>query len=287
MKLKAKSFAKLNLSLGVTGKKENGYHTIESVMQSVSLYDTITINITDNNEVKVSTNCPSLNSENNIAYKAAKLYLETANISKGVEIFIEKQIPQAAGLGGGSANAATVLMLLNKVFNKFSFSNLSDLALKLGADVPFCLTGGTSRVEGVGEKVTKINSIPMCYFVLVKNSQKASTKQMYEQLDTVALSKTNNYKTVCSAIKNGNFNLLCSSLYNDFNKVGGNEQTKYLFEIFKKFKPNGVGLSGAGPTVFAVFGNYANAEQLYNSLNEKVEFACICTPTENSFEIID
>lgn len=287
MKIKAKAFAKLNLCLGVTGKQNNGYHTIESVMQSVSLYDTVVINIIDKQTIKVSTNDEVLNGEENIAYKAAELYFEQAKISNGVEIFIEKRIPKAAGLGGGSADAAAVLLLLNKIYNKFEFNELSEIALKLGADVPFCLMGGTAFVEGIGEKIKKIKDVPPCAIVLIKDFKKASTKQMYEQIDNIGFSESNSSKFVLSAIKENNLEILCDNFYNDFYKVIKNEKTEEMLKVFKSYKAKGVGLSGAGPTLFAVFDNLANAENLYNNLKNQVEFVTVCEPTKNSIEIID
>ncbi|MBQ1183634.1 MAG: 4-(cytidine 5'-diphospho)-2-C-methyl-D-erythritol kinase, partial [Clostridia bacterium] len=165
--MKIKAFAKVNLSLDVTGKRADGYHTLCSVFQSVSLCDIVEIEKSDSISVKCSDT--SLNGEDNLCNTAAVKFFQAAGILGGADIFIEKHIPLAAGLGGGSADAGAVLKGLNELYgNPLSEKKLLEIALSLGADVPFCMVGGTKLCEGIGEIMTELSPLPECYIVIAK-----------------------------------------------------------------------------------------------------------------------
>ena len=181
--LKIMACAKINLSLDITGIREDGYHLISSVMQSVDLHDTIIINKCENG-IKVVSSDNTLGNADDICFKAAQLFFEKSGVVGGAEIIVTKNIPLSAGLGGGSADAAAVLIGLNKLFNTPLDNNeLSKAALSLGADVPYFLFGGTVLVGGIGEVCEKIMDIPDCFIVLAKREQKKSTKHMYDVID--------------------------------------------------------------------------------------------------------
>lgn len=247
--MKIKAYAKINLTLDICGKRADGYHLLDSVMQSISLYDLITLEKSD--KISVTSSISSLSGEENIAYKAAKQFFDAVKINSGAEIFIKKNIPYPAGLGGGSADAAAVICGLNKLYNtSLSNDELCEIGLKVGADVPFCIVGGTARVEGIGEIITPLKPIPKMYFLLAKNGEKASTKEMYYMLDNAKI--TPEYKTAFAvdAICNSDINGIFQNISNSFASVCG---LYNIDELLKGTSPLCVSLSGSGPTVFAVY----------------------------------
>ena len=277
--LKIKANAKINLSLKITGKRPDGYHLLDTVMQSVSLYDYITVKKTKGG---VSLDCSNktLCGEENIAFKAAKLFTETIKVDGGADIYIKKNIPEAAGLGGGSCDAAAVLVALDRLFEtNLSQKALCNMAVKLGADVPFFIMGGTVRAEGIGEILTKLDPLKKGYFLLAKDDSKPSTKEMYHLVDSkdfISLDTEN----IISACANGDLQKLCLNMDNSFMAVWeGNK----LYERLKKFSPLGVGLSGSGPTFFAVFNDFKTAEKCRKQLKKEKITAFVTKPLENSF----
>ena len=177
-KIGIKAPAKINLFLDIVGKLQNGYHEIKSVMQTVDLFDYVKVEKSDEITVDCNNNAPE--GENNIAFKAAKLFLEESGISAKINIFIEKNIPIAAGLAGGSTDAAGVLKLMNRLFNvNADDEELRTLGLKLGADVPYCINGGTALCEGIGEKITQLKPFKDKIVVIVKPPFGVSTKDVF------------------------------------------------------------------------------------------------------------
>ena len=275
--MKIKANAKINFSLSVCGKREDGYHLIDTVMHSVSLYDTVFIEKAD--EILVS--CGDMPKEENIAYKAAKLFFETAEISGGCKIEIEKQIPLSAGLGGGSADAAAVLLGLNKLYNtNFPYETLCNMALKLGADVPVFINGGCMRSEGIGEILTPAKPLNKGVILLAKADLKPSTAEMYRRLDEMetVLADTN---AVIKAIEENDLNKLSKNLYNAFETVWPQSQVRA--ELLKT-DAVAVALTGSGPTWFAVFDDIEKADAAKKVLFEKKIPCWICYPTQKAIE---
>ncbi|MBE6780359.1 MAG: 4-(cytidine 5'-diphospho)-2-C-methyl-D-erythritol kinase [Ruminococcaceae bacterium] len=275
MKLRAN--AKINLSLSVCGKREDGYHLIDTVMHSVSLYDTVFIEKAD----VINVACGNLPQQENIAYKAARLFFEAAGINSGCEIKIEKQIPMAAGLGGGSADAAAVLLGLDKLYNtNLSYEALCGLAVKLGADVPFFIKGGCMRSEGIGEILTPAVPLKRGCILLAKADLKPSTAEMYRRLDSQAtiLADTD---AVLSAIENNDLLLLSQKLYNAFETVWPQSKVK---AALLKTDAVAVALTGSGPTWFALYDNTDKAEAAKNTLTAQ-EIPCwLCYPSDVAIE---
>ena len=178
-----KAFGKINIGLDVTGIREDGYHLVKMIMQTVPLHDEVAVRKTDS-EIRVKTNRPFLpNDERNLAFKAAKLVKETYGIAEGVRIDIGKHIPVAAGMAGGSTDAAAVLKAMNTLFDlKLDAEAMDKLAVKLGADVPFCLREGTYLAEGIGEELTKLPDMPPCFCLLVNPGFGVSTKRSIREL---------------------------------------------------------------------------------------------------------
>ena len=276
-KTKIKANAKINFSLSICGKRQDGYHLIDTVMHSVSLYDTVWVE--KNDEILVS--CGDMPKEENIAYKAAKLFFETSKISGGCEIKIENHIPLSAGLGGGSADAAAVLLGLDKIYNtNLPYETFCNMAVKLGADVPFFIKGGCMRSEGIGEILTPAVPLKKGVILLAKNDLKPSTAEMYRQLDEkdTVLADT---VTVLQAIKENDLNKLSKNLYNAFEMVWPKSQVRA--ELLKS-DAVAVALTGSGPTWFAVFDDIEKANMAQKSLLDK-EIPCwICYPTEKAIE---
>lgn len=179
-----RSYAKINITLDVLRRREDGYHEVKMIMQTVSLYDKIRV-CKLKEDIRLRVNLSYLPTDSrNLAYKAAQLFFEKTGVQGGAEIQIEKHIPVAAGLAGGSGNAAAVLFALNELYHtELSQERLAEIGLEIGADVPYCIYGGTMLAEGIGEKLKRLPQMPQCYIVLVKPQISVSTKKVYETLD--------------------------------------------------------------------------------------------------------
>lgn len=253
--------AKINFTLDIKGKREDNYHLIDSVMQSVSLCDTVTLEKSDN--ITVSCSDGDIAGENNIAFKAAKEFFEYSKILGGAEIYIEKRIPKAAGLGGGSADAAAVIVGLDKLYKTdFSVEILRKIGLKVGADVPFCISGGTVRAKGIGEVLEPLPKFPERYLVIVKNGEKLSTKVMYERIDSKGEISCYTDKFIENHLK-GQTDEALKNCGNAFETVCKTDNIK---EISLKYNPLCVGLSGSGPSVFIAFKGKDEAQRLLDEL---------------------
>ena len=275
--LTLKANAKINLSLNILGKRQDIYHEIDTVMQSISLGDRITLK--KSREIVVNCDDISLSNKENICYKAAKLFFEKTGINFGVTINIKKKIPIASGLGGGSSDAAAVLIGLNRLYGT-SLDDLEflEMAKKLGADVSFFILGGTIRADGIGEKLTKLNPLKKGWFVLLKDENKKSTKEMYENLDTKPY-KYVDTELVIKNIENNDLNGFCNATSNSFETVWENCKTQ---KILKEYKSMGVLLSGSGPTWYAVFQTKKQALKVYKDLKSKKYNCFIAKPLEKS-----
>ena len=256
--------AKINLILSVTGKREDGYHLIDTVMQSVSLGDTV--KITPSKQLKIKCNIKELECSDNIAFKAAELFYKETGIDKAVKITVKKRIPMAAGLGGGSADAAAVLVALNKLYmTGLSEEKLEAMALELGADVPFFIKGGTVRAEGIGEALTKLKPFLSGYFVLAKADKKPSTGEMYKRLDSES-PKLLDVNAFIDALNKDDTNKAAKLFDNSFRAVW---QNNAMEKRLSEFEPMAVSLSGSGPTCFAFFTDKKAAKVALGKLKQE------------------
>lgn len=284
-----KAYAKINLSLDVVGKREDGYHLLRTVMQSVSLYDEIEMHRLDSG-IQFDCSDKGLLGDDNLVLRAARLYFEETalkGVIGGVSIYLDKRIPLTAGLGGGSTDAAAVLIGLNKMYgNVLSDQELSKLALSLGADVPFCLYGGTALATGVGEILEHVSSSLQCSIVIAKRGNKGSTGEMYKRLDSITV-KHPDTEMVVSGIINGDVTELSKGAYNCFIQVCDSSD----LDVFKSVaEENGAlycGLSGAGPSVFALFEQQEQARGVLKSLEELGFEVYFCEPVLKANEIIE
>ncbi len=273
-----KGYAKINLGLDVIGKLENGYHLLRSVMQQIDLYDTIELSRLSEvikNELTAAVGDTGMRitltsdsdevplDQSNLAYKAAKLLLEHDSISERVHIHIKKRIPVAAGLAGGSTDAAVVLMGMNELFGLgHSKDELQELGVKLGADVPFCIMGGTALAEGIGEKLTPIETMPEMYIVIAKPSIGVSTKYVYENLRLEQVTHPDT-EQILAAMQRKDLTEMTGLLGNVLESV-----TIEKYPLIRELKDamletGAIGslMSGSGPTVFGIFDTMEKAAE--------------------------
>ena len=257
-----KAYGKINLGLDVVRRLENGYHEVRMIMQSVKLADIVTIKRISEDKIVVRTDQENLPcDERNLAYKAAKLMKEKYSVQDGVEIFLEKHIPMAAGMAGGSADCAAVLKGMNELFGLgLALEDMQKTGVKLGADVPYCLMGGCALSEGIGEVLTALKTPPACTVLLAKPDIDVSTKYVYEHLKLDTLD-----------IEEGNLEKLCGKLENVLESVTGKEYP-VIGEIEKIMKDAGAPaavMSGSGPTVFGIFKGTKAAETAMAGIRER------------------
>lgn len=273
--LKIKANAKVNLSLSVLGKREDGYHELDTVMQSISLYDTVYIEKSD----KIAVECGEFGGEDNIAFKTAAAFFKASGINAGADIKIEKRIPSAAGMGGGSADAAAVLVGLDKLYEaKLSYEKLLKIAVKLGADVPFLIRGGTARAKGIGEILEPIKPIGGCYFLIAKGESKPSTGEMFRLLDSADYNKPDIEKTA-TAINSQDMVSLLASMDNSFAALW--RESRIKAELLKT-DADAVSLSGSGPAWFAVYLDKNRAVAAEKALKALEIPVFLCEPENKS-----
>ncbi len=263
--MQIKAYAKVNPILNVVGKREDGYHEIDTVMQTVSYYDLVDIELTDG---EISVDMGGEVFENNTAFLAAKLFFEKTGIQKGAKICIEKNIPVAAGLGGGSSDAAAVLKGLNELCDyPLTQDELLELAVKIGADVPFFIIGGACRCKGIGEKLTKLKVKQPWYVVLFKNQEKQATAQMYKVLDSKDDVVHPDVDAFCEAYQEDDD--MDMFMYGDNSFACLWELDDIIFNYFMNMGAVHAGVSGSGPTVFAYFDDEELAFNAVDGLSGK------------------
>lgn len=264
----ARSYAKINLTLDVLNKRDDGYHNVEMIMQTVSLYDMVLVDKTAS-DISISTNLRFLpNNNKNIAYKAADEFFRYTGLNAGCKIMIHKNIPVAAGLAGGSGNAAAVLCSLDKLYNTgLSTKELEEIGVKLGADVPYCINGGTMLATGIGNVLTPLPKMPQCTILIVKPPISVSTGTIYEAIDNYEINNRPDNKSMIEALKCGNISSIAEKLSNVMGTVT-EEIHPIIRGIRKKMMLNGAlgsVMSGSGPTVFGIFPDYETAKKSHDS----------------------
>lgn len=275
--------AKLNLHLEVLNKREDGYHNLSSIFQSVTLSDKVTVAVREGTGISVVTQNAVIAGEN-LAERAAALFLKESGINTAVQISIDKRIPLAAGLAGGSADAAAVLTCLNWMTGfPFDQDQLALLGQKLGADVPFCLTGGTMLAEGVGERLSPAPALPSLLAILIKQHQKESTGAMYQRLDardTIAPPIT---EQILSLLEQEDLPKAAPLLQNSFLAVSDDRaEQQAICDRLRSAGALAAGLSGAGPTVFGLFDFYDG--DLIAGLKHDYHEVYLCETTGQAIE---
>lgn len=261
-----KAHAKINLGLDVVGKLPNGYHLVKMIMQTVDIYDSISIQRIPCG-IHVSTDSGELpGDENNLIYKAAKLMRETYGIEEGVQIHLEKRIPIAAGMAGGSTDAAATMKGINILFGlNIPTQELMSLSVSIGADVPYCILGGTALAEGIGEKLTPLPPAPNCHLLVAKPNINVSTKYVYEHLDAGASVIHPDIDGMTEAIKSKQLQGIVDRLGNVLETVTVEEYPVIAQLKQKMLELGALGslMSGSGPTVFGIFTDEAAAQKAY------------------------
>lgn len=281
-----KSYGKINLGLDVLRRREDGYHEVRMIMQTVGLYDVLTMKKRKDDKIEMTCNLSFLpTDERNLVYKAVKLIKDKYHIKDGVEINLSKRIPVAAGMAGGSSNCAAALKGMNQLFDLgLSIDELCEIGVTLGADVPYCIWGGTALSEGIGEKLSRVDAMPDCYILIAKPGISVSTVFVYKNLDLPALSKHPDIDGMLECLKEKDLTGICNRLENVLETVTIKE-----YPIIEKVKKHlmdqgakGALMSGSGPTIFAIFEDKKTADDAMESLRsiEDIKQAYVVRPIQ-------
>ena len=277
------AYAKINLTLDVLGKRPDGYHDLQSVMQTISLRDDIEIDFGTGkpwNLLCSDENIPA--DESNLAWKAAKVYCDAMKKDpEGLEIRITKRIPSQAGLGGGSADAAAVLRALNRYYgDPLSIMALAELGAQVGSDVPFCTIGGTAMVEGRGERIRKLPDMPDCIFVVCKPDFSISTKELFGKIDEKVIARRPDNRNMESAILAGDLGRVAENLCNVFDPVVTEDhlELNYIKSIFNSYGSVAQQMTGSGSAVFAIVPDFEFAAVICSMLKENYPQVYIAKP---------
>lgn len=262
-----RAYAKINLALDVLRRRPDGYHDVRMVMQTVHLYDKLTLSKSREPGISLKTNLPFLpGNENNLVYRAIDLFCKTYGIDCGIRATLEKRIPIAAGMAGGSSDAAAAFRAMNALFNTHaSLEDLQALGVKLGADIPYCLMGGTALAEGIGEQLTALPAALSCSCLIVKPNFHLSTKLVYENLTLDDPDAHPDIDAMLDAIHTGNYKQMTSSVGNILETVSIRLHPE-IEDIKKEMLSLGADcslMSGSGPSVFGLFEHRQVAERAY------------------------
>lgn len=275
-KIELKAYGKINIGLDVIRKREDGYHDLDMIMQTVGVYDDVIISREDGTqtyEIEVSTDADILpNDKGNLAFMAAKILMEAYDIKSKVKIHINKRIPIAGGMAGGSADCAAVLRGVNQLFQLgLTDEQLQEYGVKLGADVPYCIVGGTKRAQGIGEILTDLPTPPKCYVIIAKPDAFVSTKFVYSHIRPAQIENHPDIDGIIESIKAGDLYGMCEKIANVMEDV-----TIPEYPIIQKvkdiLKSNGAVnalMSGSGPTVFGIYDDEEKAKQSMDALSGK------------------
>ncbi|MBC8535303.1 4-(cytidine 5'-diphospho)-2-C-methyl-D-erythritol kinase [Feifania hominis] len=274
-----KTYAKINLTLDVRGKNDDGYHEVEMVMQSVSLHDDLTVRLDTRgrcaDSIRIRCNLPYVpRDERNTAYKAALLFFEQTGIENtGLFIDIVKRVPVAAGLAGGSANAAGVLHCLNRLCGRpLGRRELAELALRVGADVPFCLTGGTCVASGIGERLTPAPPMPRCHILIAKPPKSVKTREIYEAIDRCEIVRRPDTAAMLAALKSSDAAQVAQQCCNVMEEVTS-ARVPEILELERTFLRHGAlcaVMSGSGPSVFGIFTDFEAAARARDEVKRRM-----------------
>lgn len=290
MEIKVNAPAKINLSLDILKRRPDGYHEVSMVMQTIDLYDTVTVTENDSKEITIFCDYEGVPSDKtNIVYKAADLFFNYTRIENpGIHINIDKKIPTQAGMAGGSTNGAAVIVALNKMFNTYlPVKTMKEIGARLGADVPFCIEGGTQLATGIGTDLKKIHSFPDCHIVVCKPPVSVSTAEAYSLCDKMNFTHPPFTKELVNAIYMRDIYLITSSLYNDFEVALDLEEVKNVKRIMYKCKSNGACMTGSGSAAFGIFTSAKKAEKCVLKLKEQYNDVFLCKPVKEGCKIVD
>ena len=278
-----KAYGKLNLSLDVTGRREDGYHDLAMLMQTVTICDELSLRFRDDGRVWASSNLRFIpGDERNLAVRAALRFLEAVGEQgQGLQIDLRKQIPVGAGMGGGSSDAAAVLRALNRMYGSpFDRKGLEELAQQIGSDVAFCVAGGTALAEGRGEKLTDLPAMPDASFVICKPSFSISTPELYKKLDSAPVRIHPDTPGLLNAVREGDLRALCRRMYNVFEEID-DRRLRTVAQIKGRlldYRALGAMMTGTGSAVFGVFEQEEDARKACAALRPDYPFCRTARP---------
>lgn len=284
-----KAPAKLNLALDITGINAKGYHLMKMIMQSISLYDTITVTELPGTDTVITCSNKSIPcNHSNICYRCADVFWKAAGMRRGIRIDIQKIIPQQAGMAGGSTDGAGVLLALNQMFDTgFSIEKLCALGETVGADIPFCLTGGTALVEGIGEVITKIPDIPSCTILVAKPKSGISTQKAFAAYDQRKECPSYDCAVLLDAVDKQDITLLAENMFNVLEPVCGLAEIPMIKNIMKSYGAKGAIMTGSGSAVFGIFTDRKKAYDCERNLKARFSECFLCTPITHGCLITD
>ena len=280
--IRENAYAKLNLSLDVTARREDGFHELAMLMQTVSVCDELTLGLNETGAVSASCSLHFIpTDERNLVVRAARCYLAAVGEASGVHIRREKNIPVGAGMGGGSADAAAVLRGMNRLFGeRLTRRELEELACSIGSDVAFCVAGGTSLARGRGERLEDLPALPDCLFVIAKPEFSISTPELYRKLDSVVLRRHPDTAGLLQAVESGSLRDVCMRMYNVFEDVP-DRRMRTVREIKGTLLDHGAlgaMMTGTGSAVFGVFDDRVKAEAARAALGKEYRFCAVAKP---------
>lgn len=270
--MRVRALAKINLGLDVVGKREDGYHEVCMVMQTIQMYDVINLYKTSRPGIRLRTNLPYIpTDERNLVYKAAQMLLDEFHIQCGLRIDLQKFIPVSAGMAGGSSDAAATLVAVNRMFRlRLSKKELMKRGLAIGADVPYCVMRGTALAEGIGEKLTALPPAPDCYVLVGKPALNISTKQAYASLHLEKIARHPDIQSLVQGIRDQDLKAMAPYMENVF-EPGITKENPVIGEIKELMLDNGAlhaMMSGSGPTVFGLYESWAATQKAAGVLRE-------------------
>ena len=282
MRTTVRAAAKINLFLDITGRRSDGYHFVNMIMQSVSLYDEVTVTV-EKGDGEINVSCTDENipcDETNTAYKAVQEFFKYAGIKpKNVWVKIKKRIPSQAGMAGGSTDAAAVLFALNEMLDTdFSQDELAEIAENIGADVPFCVYGGTMTASGIGTILTPLPEMPECYIVVVKPDTQISTREAYAKSDSIGYEQSKSIEPVTDAICNGDIREIGKTLYNKFEDVVEVPEIDRIKQYMKNCGAEGALMTGSGSAIFGIFEEKSDADDCMDVLERHFENVWVLEP---------
>ena len=271
--LTRKAYAKINLGLDVLRRREDGYHEVKMIMQTVDIYDVLTFVKAPADVFRLSVDSAQIpDDDNNLVLKAARLLFATAGIDAGVEVTLQKNIPVAAGMAGGSTDAAATLIGLNALYDlRFTTEQLQEIGVKLGADIPYCSMGGTALSQGIGEILRPLPAPPRAHLVIAKPDLMISTKYVYENLHANSLKVHPNIDGMIEALSNQDLTKMCSLMGNVLETVTEKENPiiTQIKDLMKEQGATGALMSGSGPTVFSIFTEEEKARSCFQKIQEE------------------
>lgn len=281
--------AKINLTLDIVGKRSDGYHFMKTVMQSVSICDTVSVELTDKDGIEISCDDENVpRNEKNIVHKAAAAFFEYTKLKPcGLDISIEKNIPMQAGLAGGSANAAGVIVALDELFEtELSTHQLCEIGVKVGADVPFCIAGGTALAEGIGEILTPLPAMPECSIVVAKGKEGISTAEAFKKYDGLIIEKHPDNDEMVVALAVGNIEKIGELCMNVLEEAADIPEIQMIKKTMLDCGALCAVMTGSGSAVYGIFPKKKHALACLDELDGLADFAKLCTPIDSGAQII-